>query len=105
MAATYVTDLRHYLDDETGDLADIPGPALTPAMFFASIVGWMTDHEPGAVLTNVWCFRKPGRKRCRGEIMADRQGAEIIWHCPLCGVNGVIRGWEDSSWDQRGPAN
>jgi hypothetical protein len=41
MANTYVTDLRHYLDD-TEDLADAPGPALNLAMVFASIVAWAT---------------------------------------------------------------
>jgi hypothetical protein len=74
-ANTYVTDLRHYLDD-TGDLADMPGPALNLAMFFASIVA---DLQRGS--------------------------SEILWHCPWCGVNGVIRNWEHSLWDRRrGPA-
>lgn len=105
MAGTYVTDLRHYVDEATGDLAEMPGPALNLAMFLASIVAWVTAQESAIVLTNVWCFRKPSQKRCRGEIMAELQGPDIIWHCPRCGVNGVIRGWEDSAWDQCGSAN
>ncbi len=107
MANTYVTDLRHFLDDSE-DLADLPGPALNLAMVLTSLVAWATDHEPEDILpTNVWCWRRPGRKRCRGELVADlRHGSsEIVWHCPLCGVNGVIRGWEHSLWDRRrGPA-
>ena len=101
---TWVVDLRHYLDEETEDLADMPGPALTCAMFFASIVAWVTDHVPaGDPHTNVWCMRRPGRKRCLGEIMAELRpdGAEIVWHCPYCGENGVIRGWEYTLWDRR----
>ena len=100
---SYVTDLRHYLDEETGELvADMPAPALRLAMFLASIVAWTTSHdgESGDV-TNVWCWRSPGRKRCRGEISArlasDSSGT--VWQCPLCGLNGVIRGWAASLWD------
>ena len=107
-ARTYVIDLRHYLDADTEDSADLPGPALNLATFSASIVTWATDHPPENVLpTNVWCFRRPGRKRCRGEIVADLQrgSADILWHCPWCGVNGVIRGWEGTVWHLRpGPS-
>ena len=49
MANTYVTDLRHYLDDSE-DLADLPGPALSLAMVLTSVVAWATDHEPESVL-------------------------------------------------------
>ena len=72
MANTYVTDLRHFLDEETEDLAEITGPALNLAMVLTSLVAWATDHEPEDTLpTNVWCWRRPGRKRCRGELVAD----------------------------------
>lgn len=43
---TWTVDLRHCLSEETEDLADMPGPALNCAMFFASIVAWATDHVP-----------------------------------------------------------
>jgi hypothetical protein len=46
-ARTWVVDLRHYLDDETGDLADMPGPALNCALYFSSIVAWVSAHMPG----------------------------------------------------------
>src|SRR5450759_1783573 len=63
----------------------------------------MPGSPDGVSSTNVWCWRRPGRKRCRGEIIAERQrgSPEIWWHCPLCGVNGVIRGWEGSLWGRR----
>ena len=74
VAKMYIIDLRHYLDAETGDLADITGPALNVAMFFASIAAWATintsQDDPS---TNVWCWRRPGRTLCRGEILAERQ--------------------------------
>jgi hypothetical protein len=103
-ANTYVTDLQNYLDDETGDLADMPAPALALAMFLTSIVAWVTSHEHDKDdTTNVWCWRRPGHRRCREEIVArlDRSPSEIWWQCPHCGVNGVIRGWKGSLWDHR----
>jgi hypothetical protein len=53
---TWVVDLRHYLSEETEDLAE-------------------TDSM------------------------------EIVWDCPWCGENGVIRGWEDTLWDRRPAAD
>ncbi len=42
MADTWITDLRHFLD-ESGELPeDLPGPALKLALFQGSIVSWMT---------------------------------------------------------------
>jgi hypothetical protein len=105
---TWVVDLRHYLSEETEDLAEMPGPVLNCAMFFASIVAWATDHSPaGDPHTNIWCMRRPGRKRCLGEIQAELRSdsMEIVWDCPWCGENGVIRGWEDTLWDRRPAAD
>ncbi len=106
--ATWVTDLRHYIDEETDDWAEaLPGPALNLALALGSIVAWVTDHLPavdlGDLHTNVPCWRSPGRKRCRGDIMAERSegSSDIVWHCPVCRDNGVIRGWEDTLWDRR----
>ena len=46
--------------------------ALALALFFGSIVAWVTDHLPdGDWHTNVPCRRSPGRRRCLGDIMAD----------------------------------
>ena len=100
----WVVDMRHYLDDETGDLPSaIPERVLSLAIFFGAIVAWVTDHLPeGDEYTNVPCRRSPGRRRCRGEIIAelDRTSGYIVWRCPLCGDNGSIHGWEDTPWDR-----
>ena len=38
----WVVDMRHYLDEETGDLPDgLPTPVLNLALFFGSIVAWV----------------------------------------------------------------
>ena len=61
--AGWVADLRHYLDEETGDLPEaIPERVLTLVVFFGAIVAWVTDHLPqDDWLTNVPCRRSPAR--------------------------------------------
>lgn len=102
----WVVDMRHYLDDKTGDLPDgLPTPALNLALFFGSIVAWVTDHLPhGDWHTNVPCRRSPGRRRCLGDIMADldRTSGHISWQCPVCGDHGLIHGWESTLWNRHG---
>lgn len=107
MADTWVVDMTHYLDSD-GSLAPLPGPALNLALYFGSIVSWMTSIESpeGPEETNVWCRRKPGRQRCLGEIYAwfEPASAAIRWTCPFCGDNGQISGWEGTLWDRGGAA-
>ena len=104
MGNTWVTDLRHFLDDE-GLLAEaLPGSALNIALFLGSIVGWVTSHPHGTYeWTNVPCRRMPGHKRCLGEIFAwlDSSTEAITWECRMCGDNGLISGWQDTTWDRR----
>jgi len=105
MGDTWVTDIRHYLD-ETGDFPELPTPALNIALHLASIIGWVTSRRVSDVeRTNVFCRRSPNRERCPGEIQArfEENGQTIRWRCPLCGDNGYITGWEGSRWDRRRP--
>ena len=69
----WVVDMRHYIDEDTGDLPEvIPERVLSLAIFFGAIVAWVTDHLPeGDEHTNVPCRRSPGRRRCRGDIIAQ----------------------------------
>jgi hypothetical protein len=102
MGDTWITNMRHYLD-ENGNAAAMSGPAANLALFLGSIVGWVTSHramQPDR--TNVPCRRKPRRVRCVGEIVANLAGGPgtISWHCPKCGDNGVVRGWEGTRWDR-----
>jgi len=74
------------------------------ALFLGAIVAWVTSGRSAADhRMNVACRRSPGRRRCPGEILAsfEADGASISWHCPLCGDNGVTRGWEGTPWDRR----
>ncbi len=100
---TWVTDMRHYLDP-SGGVVDMPGPALNLALFLGSIVAWVTSGRSSTgPRTNVACRRSPARRRCHGEIHAsfEADGETIAWHCPVCGDNGVTRGWEGTLWDRR----
>ena len=50
----WVVDMRHYLDEETGDLPSaIPERVLSLAIFFGAIVAWVTDHLPEAMITRM----------------------------------------------------
>ncbi len=103
MADTWITDVRHFLD-ESGDLPALSGPALGLALFLGSIVAWMTRGTVGdAERTNVNCRRRPGGRRCIGEIAArfDSLDEAIAWQCPRCGDRGIISGWQGSPWDRR----
>jgi hypothetical protein len=102
----WVVDMRHYIDEDTDDFPEsLPERVLSLAIFFGAIVAWVTDHLPeGDEHTNVPCRRNPGRRRCRGEIMAvlDSASGYIDWQCPLCGDYGTIHGWENTLWDRHG---
>lgn len=103
MSDTWITDLRHYLDDD-GDLAPLPNQALNIALHLCSIVEWMTSLPQRDIhATNVTCRRSPGRKRCTGPIHANfiENGSVIRWSCLICGDNGIIRGWQETRWDRR----
>ena len=55
----WVVDMRHYLDEETGDLPDgLPATVLTLALYFGSIVAWVTDH----LLHEDWHTNVPCRR-------------------------------------------
>lgn len=100
---TWVTDLRHYLDED-GQLAAMPGPAMRLATFVCAIVSWTSRGGGVRERTNVWCRRTRQRRPCGGEIVAGYGGesADIVWECPECGDNGLIHDWQGSRWDRRG---
>jgi hypothetical protein len=99
MVNTWIVDLRHYLNP-SGAIADMPSRARLLAEYFASIVVDATtnlDDPP-----TVHCRRGPGHRRCIGIVMsypaADPED-RIYWHCPVCGDNGLISGWQNTFWD------
>ncbi len=105
MGDTWITDLRHFLDD--GDLPrHLPTPAVNLVLHLGAIVAWVTSHDTmGVQFTNVPCRRSPGRRRCTTEIAArfEESGTAILWWCQTCGDNGRICGWAGTAWDRSFP--
>lgn len=97
----WVTDLRHFLDDNG---ALIKGRPRSLAAYFAEIVQAATPRIVGAwSLSEVRCRRRPGHKPCTGRIgvrLTDMPLA-VEWECPECGDAGIISGWEGTRWDLR----
>ena len=103
MEGTWVTDLRHFLNEEGIVPPDLPRPAERLAYYFGSIVKAVTSREnPWLSPTGIRCRRRPMRQRCPGEILAfidEEHNASIRWQCPVCNDNGVISGWQQTPWD------
>jgi repressor LexA len=100
MPKTYITDITHFLD-EAGDLADMPPAARKLASFLALIIEAVTQACPTHdYATGIRC-RKRG---CSGSIRATLSAAdeEIVWYCPSCLEQGVIRNWQGTKWDRSG---
>src|SRR5215471_16042054 len=93
--------MGHYLND--GLLAlDLPAPAWRFAAYLGAVVQAATIQPAGRLLaTPLPCRRRPGRRPCPGRLQARRLEvpAEIVWHCPACAEEGVIRGWKATLWD------
>lgn len=95
----YVLDITHYLDAR-GDVAALPAPARKLASFLTLLIEAATG-VPSAEA-------RDARIRCRtnactGSIwtsLPSNQDA-ISWHCPACGLHGVIRNWQATKWNQR----
>jgi hypothetical protein len=99
MTGTYFTDITHYLD-ETGEFVPgMPGPAIKLASFLALIID--ETSEAGKENFNETGIRCSKRK-CKGVVLSriEIETGEIIWHCGLCGHNGVISNWKGTKWDQ-----
>ena len=55
----WVVDMRHYIDEATGDLPTVmPERVLSLAIFFGAIVAWVTDPGPAGHAHWLW---RPGQ--------------------------------------------
>jgi hypothetical protein len=95
---TYVTDISHYLDT-SGELTEMPGEARRLASFLVLLIDATTQAMPARGHdTRIRCRTRA----CTGSIQASVASKEgdIVWRCPECGHNGVIRNWQGTKWDQ-----
>ncbi len=105
MGNTWVTNIQHFLN-ESGELGDLPKPALNLVNHIISIIEEATlgnENEPRE--TSIQCRRRPGRKKCTGKIITyinERNPTQLIWFCPDCDDNGAITGWESTIYNNAG---
>lgn len=102
MSDTWITDIRHLLDEHGNFPHDLPGPALNLGLHLARIIDYATsnDLDKNYRKSNIKCRRKPKRKPCVGMIEAFIQDDGVIrWACPICHDNGYINGWQNTKWD------
>lgn len=103
MSNTWITDIRHFLDEKGNLSAELTPSARNLATHQGTIISLITAaKEPWKEQTiNIQCRRRPKRKQCPGVIHAifDFEESKIFWRCPVCGDNGIITGWFDTIFD------
>ena len=104
MGNTWVTDITHFLDEKGRFPAGIPAPARRIAEYFGSIIITTTARERYGGAPEVRCRRRPGRRPCPGEILAEIEPEDgaIEWFCPSCEDQGFISNWRGTRWDASG---
>ena len=98
MSGTYVTDITHFLDDTGEIVADVPIEARQLASFITLLIEEASRAWPDSSCdSGIRCRGEA----CTGSIYVSLAAAEeeIVWHCPLCGHNGVIRNWQGTKWN------
>lgn len=104
IGATWITDIRHFLNEKGKIPSDMPPHARTLALHFGRIIESASERQDGAhpIQTDIPCRRRPGNRKCGGFIMTGIGEEERIeWRCPSCGDNGMISGWQETAWDKR----
>jgi hypothetical protein len=98
MADTWVIDLQHYLTPAGTLVSELSGRGRRLAEYWTEIVAQGSNFDTPITLR---CRRRPGRRRCVGtlDIGFEDDFSGIVWRCPICGDNGIVRGWQGSFWD------
>lgn len=97
MDSTWVIDLRHYLTP-AGALPAMPRPARVRAEYWTRIVAQGPRFDEPVRLR---CRQRPAHRLCARilDIGPDPDSDDMVWRCPVCGDNGIIRGWQGIFWD------
>lgn len=98
MPRSYVTDLRHFLDE---DGQPAPGPAGALRRYLGRIAesgSVMQIGEGGKI--GLCCANPSQRKRCGGQLFVGRTAADSLeWQCTRCAENGLLSGWAKTQFD------
>lgn len=94
----YISDLKHFLNEEGNIHTEIPSEAREFAGFLALIVD-ITTEKPNTKFetTTLRCTKKG----CNGLILSalTPNFEEIHWHCLDCNSHGIICNWQGTKWD------
>jgi RNA polymerase subunit RPABC4/transcription elongation factor Spt4 len=96
----WIIDIRHWLDENLMD-AGLPQLRLKVKKL-GEIISYATAIEAGIPVDfQPVCWRRPGRKACRGALEMElvSETNQIHWLCPECGDEGVVSGWSGLIWD------
>jgi hypothetical protein len=98
MANSWIVDIRHFMAPTGAFAPELPNRARILAEYCGEIVAQATNYDEP---TTIRCRRRPQRRACNGllSITFDERIESVLWHCPQCGDNGVIRGWQETFWD------
>lgn len=92
----YITDFRHFLNENGNIPSDIPNEARKFANFLALLIDDAAtgDYDSEPVIRCI-------KKGCEGLIVAfiTDNPDEIYWVCPICKTAGIITGWRGTKWD------
>jgi len=104
MSDVWITDIRHYLGQDLS-IIELTDSAARLRDFLGSIIGTVTLRNPEEIdyVTEIKCRRRPGHRRCEGNIVAyfgEEDPSAIKWYCTFCDDSGYIRGWQGTVWDK-----
>ncbi len=94
----YITNIKHFLD-ENGDIAaDMNDSGREMASFLAMIIDHSTSQQEEEMTDiDIWC----NKRGCDGAILAEVNRSEntLYWGCTDCDHDGLISDWKGTRWD------
>jgi len=92
----YITNFKHFLDENGNIPTDMPKQARELANFLALLIDDASTGDYDAEPT-IRCIEK----KCEGLIVPTliEENEEIYWVCAECETKGVISNWQGTKWD------
>ncbi len=92
----YITNFKHFLDENGNIPTDMPKEARELANFLALLIDDASTGDYDAEPT-IRCIEK----KCSGLIVPIlvEDNNEIYWVCIKCKAKGIITNWHNTKWD------